>query len=208
MTVRTRFAPSPTGPFHDIGQPLVHDPNGGVIDPTEFTDGAGAPYLVWKVDGNATGQPTPIHGQPLAADGLSLAGARKTLITNDLGWEGPVVEGPWVVRRDGMYYLFYSGNSYANGSYAVGVARSTSPLDGYAKAGAPILSTDTPWIGPGHCSVVDTPSGETYMVFHAWKPGHVNGPGDQRFPLADLVFWAGGGPAGPDAPSARSRPAP
>jgi len=208
LSVGAATSKSATGPFTDIGQPLVHDFAMGMIDATYFEDASGAGYLVWKEDGNAVGKKTPIYGQALSADGTSLVGQRTLLITNDLGWEGGVVEGPWVVVRGGEYYLFYSGNAYYNGTYAVGVARSSAPLGPYQKAGPPILKTNGTWVGPGHCSVVDTPAGDTYMVYHAWEAGHVNGPGDARLMLTDAVVWSGGWPSVPEAPSISSRPMP
>jgi GH43 family beta-xylosidase len=208
LSVGAATATSALGPFADIGHPLVHDATMGMIDPTEFEDSGGNRYLVWKEDGNAVGQPTPIYGQALSPDGTSLVGSRVTLITNDQGWEGGVVEGPWVVARGGSYYLFYSGNAYYNGSYAVGVARASAPLGPYQKAPAPILTSNAAWIGPGHCSVVDTPAGDTAMIYHAWQPGHVNGPGDVRVMLVDGVVWGASFPGVPEAPSAGSRPMP
>jgi arabinan endo-1,5-alpha-L-arabinosidase len=195
------------GPYADAGQPLVHE-SMGMIDASRFEDEVGNGYLVWKADGNAVGQPTPIYVQALAADGLSLAGDRVAVITNDLSWEGGVVEGPFVVRRDGTYFLFYSGNAYYNGTYAVGVARSASPFGPYEKHGAPILRSSADWIGPGHCSVVDAPDGDSYVVYHAWQAGHVNGSGDGRLTLVDRIVWDGGWPSVPEAPSSRSRPMP
>jgi GH43 family beta-xylosidase len=208
LSVGAATATSALGPFTDVGAPLVHDPTMGMIDPTEFQDGGGTHYLVWKEDGNAVGKPTPIRAQTLTADGTALTGAPVTLITNDLAWEGAVVEAPWVVSQGGSYYLFYSGNAYSNGTYAVGVARASAPLGPYQKLGAPILVTDAAWVGPGHCSVVDAPSGDTVIVFHAWAPGHVNGPGDVRELLVDEVVWSAGWPSVPEAPSTGSRPMP
>jgi beta-xylosidase len=208
LSIGAATGPTAVGPFTDIGQPLIHDASMGMIDVTELEGADQKPYLVWKADGNAVGKPTPIYGQPLTASGTALTGNRKTLITNDLGWEGNVVEGPFVVLRGGQYHLFYSGNAYYNGTYAVGVATASSPLGPYTKAGAPILKTNGAWVGPGHCSVVDSPSGETVMVYHAWEPGHVNGAGDVRHLLIDRVAWSGGKPSVPEAPSAGSRPMP
>jgi len=208
LAVGAATATSPTGPFTDIGHPLVHDANMGMIDPTAFTAADGTPYLVWKADGNAVGQHTPIYGQQLSANGTSLVGARATLITNDRSWEGGVVEGPWVMLRGGTYYLFYSGNSYANSTYAVGVAKASAPLGPYTKRSAPIVQSDVAWKGPGHCSVVQTPAGNTAMVYHAWQAGHVNGPGDARHLLVDGVVWSGGWPTVPAAPSLGARPVP
>jgi arabinan endo-1,5-alpha-L-arabinosidase len=208
LSVGAATASSAVGPFTDVGQPLVHDPAMGNIDATELEDTGGTRYLVWKVDGNAVGKPTPIRAQPLSANGTALTGAPVTLITNDLAWEGGVVEGPWIIAHGGSYYLFYSGNAYYNGTYAVGVARASAPLGPYQKLGAPLLVTNAAWIGPGHCSVVDTPAGDTVIVYHAWAPGHVNGPGDVREMLIDEVVWSNGWPSVPEAPSVGSRPMP
>ncbi len=208
LSIGAASATSPTGPFVDSGAPLVHDPAMGLIDATEFQDSNGAIYLLWKEDGNAVGKPTPIHGQPLAANGLALTGTASTLITNDQAWEGAVTEGPWLYAHGGSYYLFYSGNSYANASYAVGVARAASPLGPYTKATAPIVVSNAAWIGPGHCSVTDGPGGDAYMVYHAWIAGHVNGPGDTRVLLDDRIVWNNGWPALPGAPSTTSMPMP
>jgi GH43 family beta-xylosidase len=208
LSIGAATAASATGPFHDSGAPLVHDAAMGLIDATEFEDAGGTRYLVWKEDGNAVGKPTPIRGQTLASDGLSLTGSATTLITNDQTWEGAVTEGPWLIAQDGYYYLFYSGNSYANASYAVGVARASAPLGPYSKASGPIVTSSSVWIGPGHCSVVNGPGGDTYMLYHAWAAGHVNGPGDVRELLLDRVVWANGWPALPGAPSTTSLPLP
>ena len=207
LAVGAASAASATGPFTDIGAPLVHDPNMGLIDASEFTDADGSHYLLWKEDGNAVGKPTPIHAQKLATDGLSLTGTPATLITNDQTWEGPLVEGPFMVAHGGMYYLFYSGNGYATAKYAVGVARASSPLGPFVKMTTPILVTGGAWAGPGHCSVVDTPAGDTYIVFHAWEAGAI-GAAPGRLVLVDAIEWIAGWPAVPLAPSSNSRPLP
>jgi beta-xylosidase len=71
-------------------------------------------YLVYKVDGNAHGQPTLIYAIQLSADGLSVGGTTALLLRNDQSWEKGIVEGPWFVREGGYYYLFYSGCGYNN----------------------------------------------------------------------------------------------
>jgi len=207
LAVGAASAASALGPFTDIGAPLVHDPSVGLIDASEITAPDGTPYVLWKEDGNAAGRKTPIHAQPLAADGLSRAGQSATLITNDLAWEGGVVEAPFMVERGGTYFLFYSGNGYATDKYAVGVARASSPLGPFTKAGAPILVTGGAWAGPGHASVVDTAAGDTFIVYHAWKNGAI-GAAPGRLVLGDLVAWGSTWPAVPLAPSSTTRPTP
>lgn len=195
------------GPFTDVGGPIVRA-GVGAIDVNQFADAGGGRYLTWKDDGNSQGKPTPIHGQKLAADGHTRTGNAVALITNDRAWEGNLVEAPWVVRHDGKYYLFYSANAYYNGTYAVGVARSDNPLGPYTKKGPPILTSNSRWVGPGHCSVLDTPEGKTMMVYHAWRAGAVNTPGSGRVVLVDEVVWRDGWPEVPSGPSFQSKPMP
>lgn len=208
LAIGAAHADTPDGPFTDLGAPLIHDANMGLIDASEITTAAGS-YVLWKEDGNAIGKPTPIHAQRLAADGMSVTGPVATLITNDLAWEGKVTEGPFMVAHGGMYYLFYSGNSYANATYAVGVARASSPMGPFTKRGDPIVASNARWVGPGHCSVVDAPGGETAMVYHAWKAGCVNTAGCGRETLVDLIHWdSDGWPSVPLSPGTTSRALP
>lgn len=200
-------AASALGPFTDLGHPLHTEPPPGSIDVNFFEAPDGARYLLWKTDGNAVGAPTPIHIQRLAPDGLSLTGAPTTILTNDQGWEGALVEGPWMIFNAGMYYLFYSANGYASPSYAIGVARAGSPLGPFTKAAGPILVSKGAWAGPGHGSVVVGPRGEWVHVYHAWVAGQI-GRAPGREVLVDPISWAGGWPQMLGAPSSRSQPLP
>jgi hypothetical protein len=174
LSIGAAVADAPTGPFTDRGGPLVEHPQ-GVIDATFVRDRDGAPYLVYKIDGNSVGQPTPMYIRRLADDGLSFApGSSQVEILRNAPatWEGGVVEAPWIVERDGTYYLFYSGNVYDH-RYRTGVARATSITGPYTKLGAPILGNDADWVGPGHGSV-DPVGDRLYFTYHAW---HENGAG-------------------------------
>lgn len=155
LAIGVASADDPLGPYEVAAAPLVEDPR-GVIDATYFRDGDGRHYLFYKIDGNAQGGATPIYARELAADGLAFkAGSRAVeVLSNDpASWEGGVVEAPWVVKRGGRYYIFYSGNVYDQ-RYRTGVARAESVLGPYAKRGAPLLANDADWVGPGHGSVV------------------------------------------------------
>lgn len=207
LSVGAAFADDPFGPWTDLGGPLLHDASMGLIDATVVADEAGAPWIAWKEDGNAVGRHTPIHAAPLAADGRSLAGSAVTLITNDRAWEGAVVEGPWLYRHEGTWYLFYSGNGYASAAYALGVARAPDLSGPWEKAAAPILTSGGDWEGPGHGSVLPGPGGDLYLVYHAWVRGQVGG-GPGRLVLVDQVQWADGWPLLRGAPSSGSLPLP
>lgn len=210
LCVGAASAPMPVGPWTDRGAPLVRDERVGMIDSHFFQDRDGRRYLYWKLDGNdlRPKERTPVFVQELAPDGLSLVGPKREVLTNDLEWEGDLVEGPWVVRRGRYYYLFYSGNAFWNESYAVGVARSTSPLGPFVKRRETVLRRDENWLGPGHGSVVKGPNGHDYFVYHAWQRGRVGGR-NPRMLLIDRIHWENGWPRINDgSPSNTEQPVP
>src|SRR5512132_843465 len=169
LSIGAAHATDVLGPYTDSGGPLVQDPL-GAIDATFFEDEDGSRYLFYKIDGNSKGKPTPIYARELAKDGLSFAvgsTATKVLVNDAATWEGGVVEAPWVVRHDGSYYIFYSGNVYDH-RYRTGGARASSLLGPYEKHGAPILGNNERWVGPGHGSVVSVGALD-YFVYHAWS---------------------------------------
>jgi len=181
------------GPYRDVGYPLISNPGMGSIDATLIRS-ADDIYLVWKDDGNAIGQPTWIWARRLNGDGLSFATDEQIgLFREDLPWEGNLVEGVWHVERNGMHYLFYSGNGYCGDSYAVGVARSNNALGPYEKRRDPILVSDNDFKGPGHCSVVRDMNDEDWvMVYHAWHRDRVCG-NNPRVMLSKSIAWGGDG---------------
>ena len=76
LSVGVATGPSPTGPFRDLGAPLVHTPGMGNIDASFFRDTDGKDYLIWKRDGNGATPPvpTPVFVQRIIHGGLLLAG--------------------------------------------------------------------------------------------------------------------------------------
>ena len=115
---------------------------------------------------------TPIHAQRLAPDGRVLEGDRTTVLENDQEWEAHLVEGIWVARHGGRYYLFYAGNDFSTARYGIGVAIADAPLGPYRKMREPLLRSTAEWWGPGHPSVADGPDGEPWLFLHAFFPGH------------------------------------
>jgi beta-xylosidase len=182
----------------------------GSIDAVPFDDENGERHLVWKEDGNSRKQPTILWMQRLNEDGTKLVGDPKELIRNDTPWEGAVVEGPFIVKRDGWFYLFYSGSGCcgAGCNYAMGVARSRSlhgPYEKYARN--PILAGNATWKCPGHGSIVTDPQGRYFLMYHAYAVKDSVFTGRQAL-LDEVKFGADGWPSindgkGPstDAPS-------
>jgi hypothetical protein len=114
---------------------------------------------------------TPIHAQRLAPDGRSLEGAETIVLANDLDWEGHLIEGPFITRQDGRYWLFYAGNDFSTPAYGIGVAVADHPLGPYRKRQRPLLQSNKLWWAPGHASVAPGLDGRPQLFFHAFFPG-------------------------------------
>jgi hypothetical protein len=184
-------APSPLGPWRDLGRPLRCTPR-GTIDPTPVLDGDGL-QLVYKEDGNAFGKPTPILVQRLRGDGRRLLGAPRELLRNRRGsWERNVIEAPFLVQRDGWWHMLYSGALCCSRdcAYAVGAARARTLAGPWQRySGNPILRSGNGWRCPGHVSVVGD-----HVAFHAYR----SGPGilaGRQLHVAPLSWRADGWPA-------------
>ena len=215
-------ATSPAGPFSDMGRPFQCGEGFVNIDPMVFDDPATGKRLLYWGSGFK-----PIKVQELGRDLMSFAPGS---VPKDLVWPNPVkdafpvlVEGAWVVRRDGYYYLFYSGDNCcgAKANYAVMVARSrnaTGPFETLEQAtGKPhsiILGKSARWIAPGHNSIVTDRNGQDWIAYHAVdvkrlreKPtAEVN---TRRIMLLDRIEWRDGWPVviGPSE-QAQSAPRP
>lgn len=113
---------------------------------------------------------TPVRAQRIADDGRSLVGEDKIVLANDLDWEGHLIEGPFVTRQQGRYWLFYAGNDFSTPSYGIGVAVADHPLGPYTKQGEPLLRSTREWLAPGHASVAPGVNGEPQLFFHAFHP--------------------------------------
>jgi xylan 1,4-beta-xylosidase len=189
LCVAVATAMQPSGPYVDHG-PLVCQEVGS-IDAVPITTEGGARYLVWKEDGNSRKLPTPIWAQRLSPDGTRLVGERHQLLRNEAQWEGHLIEGPSIIRRNGWLYMFYSAGGCCGRScdYRLGVARAKRLLGPWERNPAnPILAGNDAWKCPGHGTVVTTANGRTYLLYHAYRPGDFEYSGRQG--LLDEVTWS------------------
>jgi arabinan endo-1,5-alpha-L-arabinosidase len=115
---------------------------------------------------------TAVFAQPLDVLTGTLLGEPRVILTNDLPWEGHLVEGPWVTKQQGRYYIFYAGNDFSTPQYGIGVGVADSPFGPYTKTAVPFLRSTPQWWGPGHPSIADGPDGRPWMFLHAFRPGH------------------------------------
>jgi xylan 1,4-beta-xylosidase len=199
LCVAVATARRPQGPYTDHG-PLVCQEVGS-IDGFPVTDERGQRYLLWKEDGNSVSRPTPIWAQQLSADGTRLLGERREILRNTEPWEkhaslpyGDLVEGPAVVRRNGWFYMFYSGNFCCarECNYMMGVARSRKLLGPWEKNPKnPILAGNDNWKCPGHGTVVTDTRGRDWLMYHGMHPKDFVYVGRQA--LLDEVKWGADG---------------
>ncbi|HEU5129776.1 MAG TPA: family 43 glycosylhydrolase [Glycomyces sp.] len=156
---------SPTGPFEDaLGHPLIADAE---IDPSVFIDDDGQAYLYWgnpnlwyvKLNEDMvsySGSPTQI---PLTTEGF---GERDDDSERQTLYE----EGPWVYKRDGLYYMVFA-------------AQCCSEFIAYSTAPGPT----GPWTYRGtimptqggsftnHAGVIDYKGGSYFFYHNAALPG-------------------------------------
>ena len=114
---------------------------------------------------------TPIHARRLSADGRSFVGEEKIVLFNDLDWEGHLIEGPFVTKQNGRYWMFYAGNDFSTPAYGIGVAVADHPFGPYQKRPEPLLKSIREWWAPGHASVAPGADGRPQLFFHAFFPG-------------------------------------
>jgi beta-xylosidase len=215
QAVGAAFSKTLSGPFVDRGEAalICQLDAGGSIDASPYTAEDDARWLLWKNDGNAVKQKTWLWMQRLSADGLRLEGPPEKLIQNDAPWEGAVAEAPTLVKRGKVFYLFYSGGSFADGTYAVGCATAFTLAGPWTKSAAnPVLRSTGPVSGPGHQHVFTDSAGQWWMCYHAWEKGREGpGKGKRTFRIDRLEFAEDGTPritptVTPHAAPARPRP--
>lgn len=160
-------ATSPKGPFVQKEKKWLIPGQG--IDGHFFIDDDGSVYLYYN-----TWDVNKIAAVKMNADMISIdESTRKDVITpGELDWEESekgvkICEGPFMIKRDGYYYLTYSCNDYKNVDYCLGCAVSRSPLGDFEKFENPILKKSDKIVGTGHHSFTTTKDGNGYIcVYH------------------------------------------
>ena len=206
-------APSPTGPWEDLGRAVFCSDDIGVrnsIDPYHHVAEDGTRTLVW---GSFNG----IHAVRLSADGTEPVGEAVRLADTRF-------EAAYLHERDGYLYLFLASGSCcdgANSTYATWVGRSQDVMGPYvddmdrnlrAGGGRIVLYRSDAWVGPGHVSVATDDADQDWLVYHAIDPSndHLRSGATRRPALIDLIEWVDGWPVvnGGEGPSFEERAAP
>lgn len=161
-------ADSPTGPFTDLGHPMITEsPTGGgqQIDVDVFTDPvSGKSYLYW---GNGY-----MAGAELNKDMVSIKKKTLKVLTPEGGTlqDYAYREAPYVFYRNGLYYFMWSVDDTGSANYHVAYGTAKSPLGPIQVASDPIVTLQDPELeiyGPAHNSIICKPgTDEWYIVYH------------------------------------------
>ena len=188
---------SPTGPFVDLGHPLLakNHPgcNGQLIDVDVFIDPVSKkPYLYW---GNGF-----MAGAELEPSMTQIKDETVTVMTPKGGSlrDYAYREAPYVFYRNGLYYFMWSVDDTGAANYHVAYGTSKSPLGPIEVAKDPIVLIQDPQheiYGTAHNSVIQKPgTDEWYIVYHRINKDYIHfQPGVHREVCIDkLEFNADG----------------
>jgi beta-xylosidase len=164
VNIGVAVSDKPTGPFKDpIDKPLIKKgtKRGQMIDPMAFVDDDGSAYLYW---GQGQCNVVKLNDDMISIDTAKIQSFKPP------GYN----EGPFMIKRKGVYYLMWSEYDTRDPRYSIAYATSTSPLGPFKKAeGYPVLKGKGVVKGAGHHSVVQIPGkDEWYIAYHRFKiPG-------------------------------------
>lgn len=178
----------PGGPFRDlIGKPLISTIVNGAqpIDQMAFRDDDGSLYLYyggWKhcnvvrLNDDVTGLLPFPDGQMFRA------------ITPSPDY----VEGPFMLKRKGIYYLMWSEGEWTGPDYCVAYATGRSPIGPFTPRGK-ILQQD-PGVarGAGHHSVINLPGTDDWIIAYHRRPLDTDNGNHRQLALEHLHFRADG----------------
>ena len=177
----------PGGPFLDaLGKPLVGRFENGAqpIDPMVFQDDDGSVYLYYGGQGHC-------NVARLSSDLLHVIPMQDGTMYREIT-PSNYVEGPFLLKRHGVYYFMWSEGDWGDASYGVAYAKSNSPTGPFVRAGK-ILSTDAKVAnGPGHHSVLQIPGADEYYIVYHRHPLGTTGINQRVLAIDRMRFDAAG----------------
>lgn len=159
---------SPKGPFRDaIGHPLVgYYPHGAQpIDAHCFTDDDGRSYIYF------------------GGHGVCVVGRlASSMLAIDRNWRDitpspDYVEGPFMIKRQGRYYLTWSEGEWTNDTYLAAYGVGDSPWGPFEYGGKILENNPAVATGAGHHSIMRLPGtdDEWVICYHRRPLGETDG---------------------------------
>lgn len=153
---------SPYGPFVDpLGKPLIRNSNAD-IDPAVFIDDDGQAYLYW---GNPVCYYVKLNEDMISYEGEIMQIPNTIEAFGKRTREDPrrpttYEEGPWMYKRDGLYYLIFAAGPI---SEHIGYSTSKSPTGPWKYQGIVMPTQGRAFTN--HPGVIDF-KGHTYFFYH------------------------------------------
>ena len=171
---------SPEGPFEDVHNGPMFDFGYAAIDGHVFIDEDGKPYFYYSKDCSENYVAENVRASEicvceLSDDLLNVTSEPITLFGPSEDYDSIMVgdqmwnEGPYILKKDGIYYMTYSANFYASNDYCICVAKAKNPLGPFKKGNAPIMkcgNAGEDFAGPGHNAFFYDKEGKLKMTFH------------------------------------------
>lgn len=154
-------ADKPEGPYRDLlGKPLINEIVNGAqpIDQFVFQDDDGEYYMLYGGWGHC-------NIVRLKEDFTGLLPFEDGQLYREITPEN-YVEGPCVFKKDGKYYFMWSEGGWTGSNYQVAYAIADSLCGPYKRIGVIIKSDPQVGKGAGHHSVLHSPSGRWYAIYH------------------------------------------
>lgn len=179
-------ADKPEGPYKDpLGKALVTRKTPGVgnvqwlFDPGVFIDDDGSAYLYF-----GGGAPGNLRAIELNSDMVSVKGAAVNI-------DAPhYFEAPYVIKRNGIYYLSYSTNG-DNGEITIDYMTSKDPMNGFVHQGTIFKNPSDNFGNNNHQSMIEW-QGQWYFFYHNRRISVERGAGVfERSINVDLMFFDG-----------------
>ena len=190
-------ADDPLGPFVSVGRFVL--PEGEELtrcyDPMLFSDSDERLYLYYT-----TGRPEILGAELDCNEPVKLLSEPSNMFSYDPShiWERSgeynedgsmcAMEGPWLFKRGGVYYLTYGAPATEYSSYAMGAYKSDSPLGPWTyMESSPFIEKRSGVVrGPGHGCIVEGPN-DTLWVFYTTTICYIH-PMERRIGLDPLYI--------------------
>ena len=174
---------NPGGPFVDaIGKPLIGKFEHGAqpIDPMVYRDDDGSIYLYYGGQGHCV-------VARLSSDLRHVIAMPDGQLYKEITPDH-YVEGPFMIKRKGVYYFMWSEGDWGGADYGVAYAKGNSPTGPFTREGKILKSDPAVATGPGHHSVLHIPSTDDWYIVYHRHPLNSTGISKRVVAIDKLVF--------------------
>lgn len=176
-------ADNPSGPFIDaLGKPLISKFHNGAqpIDQHVFRDDDLQYYIYYGGWGHC-------NVARLSSDLLGLVPFDDGELFKEITPDN-YVEGPFMLKRKGLYYLMWSEGGWGGPGYSVAYAVGRSPLGPFERIGKILQQDSAVATGAGHHSVISIPGKDEYYILYHRRPLGTDNPHHRVVCIDRLTF--------------------